>query len=502
MADDLPDAPWASGGHDLPDAPWSSAPAPSTGADVAKSGAVGVGKGMIDFAGMPGDAANLLTKGSKVASDFIADKLGIDKGPEPAAPVLPTSGGIQKAVESKTGEFYEPKTTAGKYAGAVGEQLGNPLTYIGPGGAATKLLSGAAAGAGSEAAGELTEGSALEPAARFVGAVGAGGMTRGVGRAVENAAGRVAPPTTEAIRDASQANYTNMKGYGVELHPHVMDQVATNIETELLNEGYRDYIPGHNQIFNAVDELRRPVGRYTTMSDIDGPRRVLNRLAANPELRDGARRAIGEIDDALANLTPRDAAVNGHFIPRVVHEAVEARGNYAAFKHADQVERATDKAGLTAAATGSGANIDNATRQQMKQILTNPKKLRGFTDAEQQQMRRIVQGTPAGNVSRLLGKLAPTGVVSGSLSSMLGHTLGHTLAIPVLGSIAKAAGDAATRRAAARLSEQVRLRSPLARRMGSTPLPPQGTPAGAVTGSMARFGLPPLDNPYQNPNGQ
>src|SRR4029077_2337730 len=112
-----------------------------------------------------------LAKGSKVASDFITDQFGLDKGPDVAPAVLPTSGGIQKAGESKTGAFYEPKTTAGKFAGAVGETVGNPMSYIGPGGVLGKVTGATATGVGSEAAGEAAQEYApeWEGTARFAG---------------------------------------------------------------------------------------------------------------------------------------------------------------------------------------------------------------------------------------------------------------------------------------------------------------------------------------------
>src|SRR5712672_1747935 len=88
--------------------------------------------------------------------------------PEPTGPLLPTSEGIQKGIESKTGKFYQPKTTAGKYAGAIGEVAGNPLSYVGPSGATAKIIGAAATGAGSEAAGQAAHEYApdLEPYAR------------------------------------------------------------------------------------------------------------------------------------------------------------------------------------------------------------------------------------------------------------------------------------------------------------------------------------------------
>jgi hypothetical protein len=475
------------------DAP-AAGPPVSVAGDIAKESGKGLVRGVESAAGDVGEAVMGPFGPSHHWGNLMAD-LGLGQRPKTDAPY-----GAQMA--KATGMTATPQTPYGKYAGAITESVGNPESYLGPGGPAAKLFAAGAAGAGSEAAGEAAEGTGLEPAARILGGMGAGSAASTLSRTVGAARARVPSPTTDELHAASQTNYNNMKGFGVELHPHVMDQVATNIETELLNEGYRPWNTneGHNQLFRAVDELRNPVGRYTTMSDVDAPRRVLNRLAGNPSLRDGARRAIDEIDTRMVQLTPADAAINGHFIPRVVQEANEARGNYAAFKHAEQLDTSTDKAGLIAASTGSGANIDNATRQQMRQILTNPKKLRGFSPGEQVQMRQIVNGTFAGNAARLVGKLAPTGVVSGGLGALVGHTLGHTIGIPVIGAISKAAGDAATNRAAARLSEMVRLRSPLARRMGSTPLPPQ-VPTGARTaGSMARFGMPASQNPFENPN--
>jgi hypothetical protein len=202
----------------------------------------------------------------------------------------------------------------------------------------------------------------------------------------------------------------------------------------------------------------------------------------------------------MAQLTPRDAAINGQFIPRIVEQARQARSNYAAYKHAEQAEQAQDYAGLQAAATGSGANIDNATRQKFRAILTSRSKRRGFTDDELAQAREIVEGTFVGNAARLIGKLAPSGIVSGGLSAALGHAVGHTIGVPALGLAAKHLGDTATRKAATRLNEMIRLRSALARQMGATPLRPRVAPGAGLATSLARFGMPQTDNPFENPS--
>lgn len=323
-------------------------------------------------------------------------------------------------------------------------------------------------------------------AARLPGVVGRTGEVAGtVGRAVNplnalapvgdaaSAAARAvgldrkAPvPTTRELRSASESNYRNMHGFGVEVHQHVMDGVATNIATELHADGYRDYLAP--KTYRAIEELRNPAGANSATQDIEGVRRLLSKAAADPAERDAARRAIGHIDDTLANLHPNDVAVNPQFADRVAQEATQARANYAAFKRSDAIDELQRKASRQAASTGSGANIDNALRQKVRAMLDNPKKLRGFSDAERAQMEQIVRGTPVGNVARLLGKLAPSGIVSGALSAGAGfatHGPIGMVAVPLAGLAAKGLSDRMTGAKLNNLSRDVRMRSPVGSRM-------------------------------------
>lgn len=167
-------------------------PATEQAKDIAKSGGVGVAKGVISGLGGAGDLRDLLSKGV----DYAAEKAGVSpdtvakiKGGAARATSLgrlladaPTSKDIQSKVEGYTGEFYKPQTTAGEYAQTVGEFL--PASALGPGRMVVKLGTGALAGLGSEAAGQATEGTAAEPYARVAGAL-AGGLTPSIaGRAV------------------------------------------------------------------------------------------------------------------------------------------------------------------------------------------------------------------------------------------------------------------------------------------------------------------------------
>lgn len=181
-----------------------------TAADVAKSAGIGLAKGGIGLAGMVGDLTNLGAKGIEHASNFVSDKLGIDRYQRPEQPSvlnsIPTSADIQKGIEGYTGEFYKPKTTAGEYAQTAGEFA--PAMVGGPGSIAGKLLTRVAIPAAtSETAGQLTKGTEAEPWARV-----AGGL---LSPAVTAAGRRVVTPSPATPERSALANA--LRGEGIDL---------------------------------------------------------------------------------------------------------------------------------------------------------------------------------------------------------------------------------------------------------------------------------------------
>jgi hypothetical protein len=293
------------------------------------------------------------------------------------------------------------------------------------------------------------------------------GLTRAAARAV---------PSTEELFDAANGAYSRMRNYGIEIHPRAAADVAANIRTELEAEGYApDIAP---KTYSAVDRLENPVGKNSTISDIDIARKRLNRAAADYTERDASRRAVSHIDDFLSNLDPNDVPINPHFAHAVADAASEARGNYAAAKRSELLDETMDKAERRAAATGSGSNIDNVIRQSINSILNSPKKLRGFREDEVAIMQSIARGSTGGNAARLAGKMAPTGIVSAGMDTVLGHATGiPSEAFMGLGFGMKKLADRTTIGQFNRLHEMVRSRSPLAQ--GMAPVP-------------ARAGLPPV----------
>lgn len=164
------------------------APAVSQGEDLLKSGASGVARGTADLLGLPGTLRDAMKsggdwamrKGYELATGAQPSPTGgaVERffaGPTPEAkemlgqdgPGIGSGAQFRDILSGATGGAteYKPQTTAGKYAGTVGEFIPGAAAF-GGGTLANILRFGVLPGASSEAAGQMTEGSAIEPYAR------------------------------------------------------------------------------------------------------------------------------------------------------------------------------------------------------------------------------------------------------------------------------------------------------------------------------------------------
>ncbi len=168
---------------------------PSSAVDAARAVPGGLVKGVAGIIGLPGDVQQWITGGQRSTS-------------------LPNSQQVGEFLAAPAGGFYEPQTTAGKYAETIASFA--PAAAF-PGSAVARGARVAVPGAASEAAGQLTEGTPLEPYARVGGALlGAGGVAaapriargtiRSINRATESATGQgFLNPEQEAVRRLREA---------------------------------------------------------------------------------------------------------------------------------------------------------------------------------------------------------------------------------------------------------------------------------------------------------
>ena len=174
---------------------------PSTTEDVTKAAGAGALTGAASAYDLLGQGATLVQEGPAMLSRMLFGDMGAEK-----PPAMDLSPQILPAVSKATGGFteYEPQTTAGEYARTAGEfaggaaaiPIGGPLRSV-----AASLLPAAV----SETAGQLTEGSDYEGAARLAGALGTpfatSALRQGTQRAILGPEARITQPGT--ARDAA-----------------------------------------------------------------------------------------------------------------------------------------------------------------------------------------------------------------------------------------------------------------------------------------------------------
>lgn len=219
--------------------PWADFPEQSTGDKafgMAKQAGVGVAKGAIGLAGLPGDAAGLLKKGV----DWVADKLpeipenrlgtflreesakvgpGVATGGHgdmPGSYQVPDSHDIQAQVEKVTGPFRKPANQAEADAETAGEFL--PAALAGGGGMVRKLaMQAAAPAAATITAGRYSDQNPYVKALAGFVAGGAGAMLSGPGSAAEILRSKIPASVTEAdiTRAGQLIDHAQRRGVGL-----------------------------------------------------------------------------------------------------------------------------------------------------------------------------------------------------------------------------------------------------------------------------------------------
>jgi hypothetical protein len=473
---------------------------PSMLADAGKSVASGLGSATIGAIGGLGDIRDLASRGV----DVLGSKLGVDLSPiksaaSVASNVIPGLGLLRNAPTSQdvrstvtdpiVSPDYQPQSVVGSYLKTAAEFAPGALAG-GRGNLGANVLRNVVAPAAiSETAGQLTQGTAAEPYARVAGALaGAGGATAAARKFQEMATARSAAkavPSAEDTLKAARSQFKAAEDMNVVVKPDFTTNAANDMRTAL-----RGFDPeGQAPVFKAVDRLEG-LGASTPglppvavpMNEVELIRKQLTNLkmSSDAPTREAARKALETLVNSQKGLTAADVITgDAATYSKTMQDAV---GNYAAGKRSNTVMGKAALGDLNAATAGSGANEDNALRQAIKQLVRPvnndivPKAQRlGFNQAEIEAMNKVARGTPAGNAARYLGKLAPTGSVSGVLSAGAGYGAAGPLgavALPAAGFLAKKIGDMSTKSAVRHLDFLVRSRSPLAQQVAAQ-LPPQ-----------------------------
>lgn len=346
-------------------------------------------------------------------------------------------GGWERLGGQVVGAFTSPMAAAKTTLGAVG--LG--------------ALTGGAYGFGS------SEGNVAD---RIPGGVigatlggAAGGAVHRAANALSARAARKAIPDVDDLRALSQAGYEAAENAGVIVRPEGMRRIATETVSDLAEFGYHPRL--QPKIGTLLSEMERLGNTNTTYKGLDTLRKMASRVAGSNDPSEAAMasRIINRLDDYMTNL-PADDVIMGN-AQQAAQGIRQGRDNWSRMRRAEMVDTARVKAERRAASTGTGGNLENTLRQNVRAILDNPRRSRGMSPAEIEMAEKVVRGTPMQDALRLVGRLSPT---TGGLSAMMNvgaAAFNPFLAIPgAVGLGAKTLADRGTRQNVQRLSELIR----------------------------------------------
>ena len=394
--------------------------------------------GFLDFLGPDNINAVLELAGSEkrvpTFSGAIASKGGfVEDGLQQkilstAGEIAPAALGVGQTLRSLASKL--PQAVAGETAGTgVVRQLGQTT-------AKQDIIGASAAGAGQEAGREVAGekgaliGSVLAPVALAA-------IPLNAARGAAAKLLKKSVPSTNQLKEAARGIYKSLDESGVSVSSKSFNNLADDIAATLRKEGSDiDLTP---KAVGVVNRLQTEKGVEKTLTELDTLRKV-------------ARTAAESIDKSESRLGVIAVNKIDEFLDDVGVEITQGKEAGQAFRSArDLWQRARKSEVLEQAiknAENQASGFENGIRTQFRQVLKriDTGKLKGYTEEERDAIKRVVQGTKAGNVAKFLGKFGVLdGVTSRSLTTLGGIGVasaaggtGAAVAVPVIGQVSGA----------------------------------------------------------------
>lgn len=236
-------------------------------------------------------------------------------------------------------------------------------------------------------------------------------------------------PTKEAIKDAASAAYQAATSAGVIVQPTSLQKRIGDIENTVRNAGFDADL--HPKVAAVLRRFQNEGQTPKTLDELEILRRVAQGAAGSVEKdeRRLGRLIISKLDDYVENLGQADLIGGNAAAGSSALKTARALWSRSVKTETldDIIERAT-----TSSTQYSQSGMENALRVQFRQLANNQNRLRQFNSEEQAAIKYVARGGNVQNALRYLGKLAPTGVVSGGVSTGAGYLFGGPLGAAVV----------------------------------------------------------------------
>jgi hypothetical protein len=462
--------------------------------DQAMRQAAGVGEAPKGFMANAADFFKSIPRGV-VSGLTSAPNPSMVPGLEPETEaVAPTR---ERALQTLQAPLPAPQGPAGQFGQAMGEGLGNPMSYLGPGSMGLKLGGAALSSLGSEGGRQAAQGTPLEAPASVAGALLGGTAAY---KALGPTAPKAAIPTGKELLKSGAAGYKANRKSGLEVAPEGMSSWALKVEQELMGpeHGFKGGQFGTApRTLAALGELSAtPVAgagerALFTASDLHGLRKHLGKLAKETKdfkpTEDAAAASIAlKRLDEFAEGDIKNFTLAGD-AEDYVRTAQRANADYAAGKRTKEVESRITKAHRKTDEQPAGS-IDRQLKAKLGQLQDNEVKTRGYNEAELGQLDVARRGTTGSNILQqfgrggagvipLMGQMAAVPVV-GAAAGPLGLIAQALIAGGLYG--ARKGSEAITKGRAKKLTEMLAKRSPLYEERVKNLPPPDTSPGTAA----------------------
>lgn len=261
------------------------------------------------------------------------------------------------------------------------------------------------------------------------------GLGAGVGAIASRGRPRAQPgPDLETLRHERDAAYGAVEQSGQRYTADQFNGLIQRMAQAADEAGFHAGLhPKTAAMFERLGQSERASGGYApSLRELDQLRQQIGRDVAGSS--DPGERRMGQILREQIDAFVQEAGDSA--------EITRARDMNTRVRKLEALDGLDDAAADRAATTGTGANIDNATRQNVRRFRDAT---RNLTPAERAAADRTIRGTPGQNALRAVGRLSPEGGTVPAVTSLItGPLSGGT--IPAVGFAARRIADAITRR--------------------------------------------------------
>ena len=310
----------------------------------------------------------------------------------------------------------------------------------------------------------------------------AAGVAAGIPFAM-GAKGTLQAPTVQELKGQAGQQYKFAEDVGAVFKKNSYNQFANKLESTLAKEGLDKAL--QPRVFAALERIKDTKNSNVTLENMEILRRISQAAGSSADASERrlASIMVDNLDDFVETAQPSQLLKGSS---EAVSALTDARELWKRAKKTEIIDDLVASAELRADANFSQSGMENALRRKLVNLADNPKALRAFTKEEQNAIKVAAKGGPVQNVLRLVGKLAPTGIVSGGGSVGLGYLAGGPIGavgLPIIGGAARKGAE----QLGLRNIEQLRNRLAT----GNVPIP-QVTPRSLIG---AREVAAPIINP-------